>query len=597
MLNLEETEKVAIACIATGARPAPQFKWYIGDQLYNQNINTSIENLQDDRATYTSTFNYIGNPKDIAHMLKCEVIHKGYTNQQLSDEDNLEEAQLNLSFKSDPDAKITCYQMEGNVDYKEISCYEMKNGKSSMVKIMFLANPKPTEGEWHVIGKKPIPTNSSIDNFSSSPISDGDLEGEYQVTLDFNMTSEIAAGNNFFKVTNNLGTTEIKFDFEITTSSTSSSTTISTTGSTTIIAPKCHETTFKGMQANQFSTVKIMLVANPEPTVVWHIDFGDNFDNSQISSSQIKNGADENSYFVESTFVMTEDLNRKNGSLEIFNSNGNVFCNFTLALQYWTPTVPPSEPPTEPPTRPPTGPETRPVTGPVTGPPAGPPTKPPTVPPSESPVGPSTVPPTSPSTLPPTLPPTGPTTVPLTELPTEPPIEPSIDQNPRYKPDIVSFTYHGFQNKENSIIEVIFRASPMPDRGYWYIGNTKVSFGTTEAQYLGESNVDEKFISSQVKNTEENLSDTYLVQLNFTMVPELEEKQCSFVVENSFGATNKTFQMPKIKLEPTPEVPTEPPAGPVTRPVIGPVTGPTVGPPIEPKIRFKPEIVNDNHTL
>ena len=350
VLNLEETEKVAIACIATGARPAPQFKWYIGDQLYNQNINTSIENLQDDRATYTSTFNYNGNPKDIAQMLKCEVIHKGYPNQQLSDEDNLEEAQLNLSFKPDPDAKITCYQMEGSVDYKEISCYKMKNGKSSMVKIMFLANPKPTEGEWHVIGKSPIPTNSSIDDFSSSPISDGDLEGEYQVTLDFIMTPEIVAGNNFFKVTNNFGITEIKFDFEITsstttssttsstiistTSSTSSSTSSSTAISTTNISPKCHETTFKGMQDNQFSTVKTMLVANPEPTVIWHIDFGDNFDNSEISSSEINNGPDENSYFVESSFIMTEDLNRKNGSIEIVNSNGNTFCNFTLALQY-----------------------------------------------------------------------------------------------------------------------------------------------------------------------------------------------------------------------------------------------------------------------
>ena len=136
----------------------------------------------------------------------------------------------------------------------------------------------------------------------------------------------------------------------------------------------------------------------------------------------------------------------------------------------------------------------------------------------------------------------------------------------------------------------------MPDRGHWYIGNTQISFGTTEAQYLGESNVDEKFISSQIKNTEENLSDTYLVQLNFTMVPELEEKLCSFVVNNGIGATNKTFQMPKIKLEPTPEPPTEPPSGPVTRPVTGPVTGPPVGPPTEPKIKFKPEIVNVNYT-
>ena len=156
------------------------------------------------------------------------------------------------------------------------------------------------------------------------------------------------------------------------------------------------------------------------------------------------------------------------------------------------------------------------------------------------------------------------------------------------------------------MIEIIFRASPMPDRGHWYIGSTQILFGTTEAQYLGESNVDEKFISSQIENPDENLSDTYLVQLNFTMVPELEEKQCSFVIENSFGATNETFQMPKIKLEPTTEPPIAPPTGPpaesptgpVTRPVTGPVNGPVTGPPLglptEQKTTFKPEIVNYN---
>ena len=193
-----------------------------------------------------------------------------------------------------------------------------------------------------------LPIGGEDDGFKSSQISDGGMEGEYTVNLNFTVEQEILGKNYRFEVKNSLGTTIYQFYLEIptdsptvpstdtssTTISTTSSTTSSTTYSTTIIAPKCHGTTFKGMQVNQFSTVKIMLVANPEPTVIWHIDFGDNFDNSQIGSSQIKNGADENSYFVESSFIMTEDLNRKKGSLEIFNSNGNVFCNFTLALQY-----------------------------------------------------------------------------------------------------------------------------------------------------------------------------------------------------------------------------------------------------------------------
>ena len=80
---------------------------------------------------------YVGQPRDIAQMLKCEVIHEGYQKHQLEDENNLAEAQLNLSFKPDRDADIT---------------YDVTTSKKSknMVKVMFRANPKPTSGIWWI---------------------------------------------------------------------------------------------------------------------------------------------------------------------------------------------------------------------------------------------------------------------------------------------------------------------------------------------------------------------------------------------------------------------------------------------------------------
>ena len=79
-------------------------------------------------------------------MLKCEVIHKGYKEQQIYEEVNLEEAQLNLSFKPDINPNITYYGMEP--------------GEPSMVKVMFHANPKPSSGQW-IIGDTEIEMDSS----------------------------------------------------------------------------------------------------------------------------------------------------------------------------------------------------------------------------------------------------------------------------------------------------------------------------------------------------------------------------------------------------------------------------------------------------
>ena len=50
-INLEEQKKASnISCVATGARPAPKFKWTIGDnEILNSNTTTAEELLDEVR--------------------------------------------------------------------------------------------------------------------------------------------------------------------------------------------------------------------------------------------------------------------------------------------------------------------------------------------------------------------------------------------------------------------------------------------------------------------------------------------------------------------------------------------------------------------
>ena len=120
----------------------------------------------------------------------------------MEDEINLAEAQLNLSFKPDPNANITYL---GN---------ERKDEESKSIKVMFRANPQPKTGYWY-IGNSIIPIGeygNISSHFKSSSFSDGDLEGEYQITLDFSLEPRMADEKNLLSVTNDLGTTNYSLD-------------------------------------------------------------------------------------------------------------------------------------------------------------------------------------------------------------------------------------------------------------------------------------------------------------------------------------------------------------------------------------------------
>ena len=95
-LNLDSQRQSFIDCVAVGGRPAPTFNWYIGDQKLNANIEPSEETDEKGVILYKSQVEYNADPKHNGQNLRCEVVHMGYTTQQMADSQNLLQAMLNL---------------------------------------------------------------------------------------------------------------------------------------------------------------------------------------------------------------------------------------------------------------------------------------------------------------------------------------------------------------------------------------------------------------------------------------------------------------------------------------------------------------------
>ena len=98
-LNLDSETQLFVDCVATGARPAAEFAWYIADTKLNANIKVREEAGEDGKMTYTSTLEYNAAPMHSGSLLKCEVNHMGYTMVQIEDRSNVAESQLNLKCK------------------------------------------------------------------------------------------------------------------------------------------------------------------------------------------------------------------------------------------------------------------------------------------------------------------------------------------------------------------------------------------------------------------------------------------------------------------------------------------------------------------
>ena len=74
--------------------------------MSNSTIKPSEEAVDDGKNHYISTFEYIGSPKDLNLNLKCEVVHKGYKEEQLDQFENIVKAKFNIPKPSPVDCEL-----------------------------------------------------------------------------------------------------------------------------------------------------------------------------------------------------------------------------------------------------------------------------------------------------------------------------------------------------------------------------------------------------------------------------------------------------------------------------------------------------------
>jgi len=193
-MNLDSGKQTTVNCVTSGARPAPKFIWYIGNDKLNANTEVIEEN-----GLVKSSLEYNADPIHNGQQLKCEIEHMGYTTQALADSENEVSAELDLTFKPEPAPKPEVF-------------YNQKIGAVQTVMIKFKANPAPTEGTWK-IGETEVAVGGDQGSFKSSSFQVGDVEGDHTVQLTFTMTEDLARKPYTLQVKNALG--EQTYAFEL----------------------------------------------------------------------------------------------------------------------------------------------------------------------------------------------------------------------------------------------------------------------------------------------------------------------------------------------------------------------------------------------
>ena len=74
--------------------------------MSNSTIKPSEEAVDDGKNHYISTFEYIGSLEDLNLNLKCEVVHKGYKEEQLDQFENIVKAKFNIPKQSPIDCEL-----------------------------------------------------------------------------------------------------------------------------------------------------------------------------------------------------------------------------------------------------------------------------------------------------------------------------------------------------------------------------------------------------------------------------------------------------------------------------------------------------------
>jgi len=195
-----------VTCEAKAARPAPVFKWFIGETEITGDVVNDEKDIGGDKADYTSVLTYHAATKHNGQELRCQVEHEGYTQAQLAEGANRASLKLALAYKPVPQKT-------------ELKFFNLKLGAPYKVKVKFDASPRPEEARWSVYGiKGEIAAGaSSLDqNAVASAIGDGDYPGQYVLSLSIKRVTEEMTGKfNRLVVKNEKGSTEYKFMLEL----------------------------------------------------------------------------------------------------------------------------------------------------------------------------------------------------------------------------------------------------------------------------------------------------------------------------------------------------------------------------------------------
>jgi len=170
-------EPTAVACQASGARPAATLAWYIGMEQQYDGVVENVEDPQTRLITSKSTLTYQFKKMNNGQQLKCVATHPGY-----SEDDTAVNREASITVE----VQYAPYRPDGNQIDK---IYGFIEGQEGVVTVNFTANPRPNEVAWRVGSDVVVNQGSaSLDNrFSSGFVETLDEEhGSYMMVLTIN---------------------------------------------------------------------------------------------------------------------------------------------------------------------------------------------------------------------------------------------------------------------------------------------------------------------------------------------------------------------------------------------------------------------------
>eukprot|EP00092_Neocalanus_flemingeri_P005488 GFUD01005918.1.p1 GENE.GFUD01005918.1~~GFUD01005918.1.p1 ORF type:complete len:548 (-),score=136.63 GFUD01005918.1:677-2320(-) len=206
IVNYPENKERKVKCVAAGGRPSASFSWMLGEDQFSGPVE-DLENTvnEDGTLTQAQVLTYESQPAHNGKQLTCIVNHRGYSEDQLSAQQNKVTLDLDVQFQ--PVAAD-----------KPQEFYNLAIGKEHVILMSFRAHPKPSEVHWALSdGIEVAEGSESMDTrFKADILAEGPSDGMYTARLTMNpVKPEDAGTTSELIVTNELGTTKYPFTLSV----------------------------------------------------------------------------------------------------------------------------------------------------------------------------------------------------------------------------------------------------------------------------------------------------------------------------------------------------------------------------------------------